>query len=213
MNVQNMIGIIGYGSGNILSVKNAFEKAGADVKVCSHPDEISNVAKLVLPGVGAFEDCIANLKSKGFVGALQEAVLKKHKPILGICLGMQIMAKKSFENGEHTGFGWFDAEVVRLTPQDKLLRIPHVGWNTITCDRKSFLFNGVPEFSDVYFVHSYYMKCNKREDVKATFDYSGEFTAAVRKDNIVGTQFHPEKSQDIGQMVISNFLNWKFEHD
>jgi len=204
-----MIGIIDYGMGNILSVKNAFEKAGAEVKMCVCPDDIYGVSKLVLPGVGAFENCILNLKSRGFIKPLNEVVLKEFRPILGICLGMQVMAKKSFENGEHNGLGWFDAEVVRLTPRDKSLRIPHVGWNTISYKRDSFLFNGVPESFDVYFVHSYYMKCNRREEIEATFDYSGEFTAAVRKNNIVGTQFHPEKSQDIGQIIIKNFLNWE----
>jgi len=206
-----MVGIIDYGMGNILSVKNVFEKAGAEVKVCTGPDDICGVSKLVLPGVGAFEDCMLNLRSRGLIEPLNEMVLKKAVPILGICLGMQVMARKSFENGEHGGLGWFDAEVIRLTPQDRTLRIPHVGWNDISYAKDSFLFNGLPKHPDVYFVHSYYMKCNRIEEIEATFDYSGEFAAAVRKNNIAGMQFHPEKSQDIGQIVIRNFLNWQYE--
>lgn len=205
-----MIGIIDCGMGNILSVKNAFEKAGGEAKICTSPEAMEGADKLVLPGVGAFGDCIAALKSKGFIGALNAAVIRKTVPILGICLGMQVMAKKGFENGEHDGLGWFDADVVRLCPSDKTARIPHVGWNNIEFSRESFLFKGMPDLPDVYFVHSYYMECNKREEVEAVFDYSGEFTAAVRKNNIVGTQFHPEKSQDIGQIIIKNFLNWEF---
>lgn len=206
-----MIGIIDYGMGNILSVKNAFEKAGGQVKICISPEDMKGADKLVLPGVGAFGDCVRALKDKGFIGALNDAVIRKCVPILGICLGMQVMAKKGFENGEHDGLGWFDAQVVRLCPLDKKARIPHVGWNNIEFSRESFLFKGLPFSPDVYFVHSYYMKCELNEDIYATFDYSGDFTAAVRKNNIVGTQFHPEKSQDIGQMIIRNFMNWDFK--
>lgn len=206
-----MIGIIDCGMGNILSVKNAFEKAGGQAKICTSPEDMEGADKLVLPGVGSFGDCVTALKNKGFIVALNEAVIKKSVPILGICLGMQVMARKGFENGEHEGLGWFDAEVERLCPSDKTVRVPHIGWNNIEFSRESFLFKGIPASPDVYFVHSYYMKCSLKEDIDATFDYSGTFTAAVRKNNIVGTQFHPEKSQDIGQIIIRNFLNWDFK--
>ena len=202
------VGIIDYGMGNLLSVKNALEILGAEVSVCTQPQDIYRVDKIVLPGVGAFTDCMSNLHSKGFVEALNENVMKGAKPILGICLGMQVMARKGDENGGCPGLGWFDAEVVRLTPQDSSLRIPHIGWNNIAFNLNSPLFGGLPESPDVYFVHSYYMKCGSADNVDATFDYSGTFTAAVRKNNIMGTQFHPEKSQDIGLKILDNFLRW-----
>ncbi|MBN1824268.1 MAG: imidazole glycerol phosphate synthase subunit HisH [Endomicrobiales bacterium] len=202
------IGIVDYGMGNILSVKNAFEYCGAGVEVCSSPENLKVVEKLVLPGVGAFGDCIKNIKERGFKDALDEEVIKKKTPILGICLGMQVMAKKGYENGENEGLGWFDAEVVRIEPADKKLRIPHVGWNDLDFREDCFLFRGMPEHIDAYFVHSYYMKCVNKSDIAASFDYSGSFTAAVMKGNIIATQFHPEKSQDYGRKMLENFIAW-----
>jgi len=204
-----MVRVIDYGMGNILSVRNALEMVGAEVEVCTDPEEVLEVERIVLPGVGSFGDCITNLKKRGFIEVLNEAVLKMKKPILGICLGMQIMAKKSYEAGEHEGLGWFDAETVRLTLQDSSLRVPHIGWNNINYRKDSFLFKGLPESPDVYFVHSYYMKCNSESDVIAEFEYGGKFTAAVQKENIVATQFHPEKSQDYGLAILQNFIQWQ----
>jgi glutamine amidotransferase len=203
-----VIGIIDYGMGNILSVKNALEMIGAEVKICHNPQDVTDVKKLVLPGVGAFRDCIDNLRRKKFVEVLEDQVIKKGKPILGICLGMQVMAKKSYEGGEYNGLGWFDAEVVRLKPNDSSLRIPHVGWNNIEFKKNNYLFRNIPESPDFYFVHSYFMECKVPDDVIATCDYGGIFTASIQKSNIVATQFHPEKSQDFGLTVLQNFLKW-----
>jgi imidazole glycerol-phosphate synthase subunit HisH len=204
-----MIGIIDYGMGNILSVHNAIEYIGKTTAICSRPEELKNAEKIILPGVGAFGDCMATLAQKGFVDALETEVIKNKKPILGICLGMQVMAKKSYEGGEHEGLGWFNAEVIRLQPDDFKFRIPHIGWHEIDYRNDSPLFSRLPKEPDFYFVHSYYMKCNEQADVDATCDYGGFFTAAVRKDNIFAVQFHPEKSQDYGLKVLENFLNWK----
>jgi imidazole glycerol-phosphate synthase subunit HisH len=204
-----MVGIIDYGMGNILSVYNAIEYIGKDPIICNKPEELKNIEKVILPGVGAFGDCIANLRQKGFVDALETEVIKNKKPILGICLGMQVMAKKSYEGGEHEGLGWFNAEVVRLQPDDFKFRIPHIGWHEIDYRNDSPLFSRLPKEPDFYFVHSYYMKCNEQADVDATCDYGGFFTAAVRKDNVFAVQFHPEKSQEYGLKVLENFLNWK----
>ncbi len=205
-----MVGIIDCGIGNILSVKNAFEAIGADTKICIHPEQLKDYERIVLPGVGAFGDCMAKLQSRGFLAALNNEVVGNTKPILGICLGMQVMAKHGFEGGEKfNGLGWFDADVVRLNPSDKSLRIPHVGWNNINIKQENPLFNRLPQAADFYFVHSYYMVCRDNGDIAAEFEYGGNFTAAVQKRNIFATQFHPEKSQDFGLMILKNFIQWK----
>jgi imidazole glycerol-phosphate synthase subunit HisH len=204
-----MVGIIDYGMGNLLSVYHAVEMAGADVQICREPEELDDAERLILPGVGAFRDCIMNLTQKGFVEALQESVIRKGTPILGICLGMQVMARRSLEGGEFHGLGWYEADVVRLTPDDASLRVPHTGWNDVTYRSGSVLFANLPPMPDFYFVHSYYMACDRPEDIEATCDYGGIFTAAVRKANIFATQFHPEKSQDYGMCVLKNFLKWR----
>ena len=204
-----MIAIVDYGMGNLLSVYNAFDYLGADVKICSHPEEIKHADRIVIPGVGAFKDCIERITNTGFLNALNEEVIDKAKPTLGVCLGMQVMAKKSFEGGEHIGLGWFDAEVVRLTPNDEQLRVPNIGWNTIDYNRDISLFKGLPLNPDFYLVHSFYMKANDQSDIVATYDYTYPVTAAVLKDNIFATQFHPEKSQDYGLQLLDNFIVWK----
>jgi glutamine amidotransferase len=204
-----MIGIVDYGMGNLLSVYNAFDYLAADVIICKNPDDLNDVDKIVIPGVGAFKDCINKLKSENFVEALNEHVIKKGKPTLGICLGMQVMATKSFEGGEYDGLGWFDAEVVKLNPKDQTLRIPNIGWNEIDFKDYISLFNGVPQKADLYLVHSYYMKCTYENDIVASYNYGQIVTAAVMKDNIIATQFHPEKSQDYGLKILENFISWK----
>lgn len=203
-----MIGIVDYGMGNLLSVFNAIEMVGGEARICSNPTEIRQVDRIILPGVGAFRDCMANLTHKGFLEALNDAVLNKGKPILGICLGMQVMARRGFEGGEYTGLCWFDADVVRLQPDDKTFRVPHIGWNEVQFQEGSQLFSNLPNNPDLYFIHSYYMKCNDQNDVEAICDYGGIFTAAVKKKNIFATQFHPEKSQDYGLKILENFLHW-----
>ncbi|NER37090.1 MAG: imidazole glycerol phosphate synthase subunit HisH [Oscillatoria sp. SIO1A7] len=202
-----MIGIVDYGMGNLLSVYNALEMVGADVQLCPEPKQLQTVERIVLPGVGAFRDCMVNLKKKGFVEALEDAVLGKSKPILGICLGMQAMARRSFEGGEYQGLGWIDADVVRLQPNDSL-RVPQIGWNDIIYQLDSPLFSSLPPAPDFYFVHSYYMKCHNEINVDATCDYGGLVTVAIRKGNIFATQFHPEKSQEYGLKILENFLQW-----
>jgi glutamine amidotransferase len=204
-----MIGIIDYGMGNILSVYNALSFLGAHVEIFDTPEGLERAERIVLPGVGAFPDCMANLKQKGFAEALEEAVFENETPILGICLGMQAMAGRSFECGEHEGLGWFEAEVIRLRPNISSLRVPQIGWNEIVYRKKSPLFSGLPEKPDFYFVHSYFMNCKAHGDIDATCDYGGEVTAAVRKNNIFAVQFHPEKSQDYGLKILENFIKWR----
>ena len=201
-----MIGIVDYGMGNLKSVFNAVEYCGGDVELCAFPEELEDKEKIILPGVGAFRDCMENLRNRGFVEVLNRIVLKEKRPILGICLGMQAMARKSFEFGEFEGLGWFEADVVRLSPSDSSLKVPQIGWNNISY-KKHPMFEGLPESPDFYFVHSFYMKCDSENDVAATCDYGMTVTAAVAKDNIFATQFHPEKSQDYGLKMIENFIS------
>jgi glutamine amidotransferase len=204
-----MVGIVDYGMGNLLSVYSAFDYLGADIKVCKHPEELLTVDRIVIPGVGAFKDCINKIVNTGFKEVLDEQVFKKGKPILGICLGMQVMANIGLEGGENKGLGWFDARVVKLSPQDPTLRVPNIGWNDVSFDQDIFLFKGVPKNADFYHVHSYFMDVNNPCDVVATYEYQQRITAAVLKDNIFATQFHPEKSQDHGLKILENFIVWK----
>jgi glutamine amidotransferase len=203
-----MIGIVDYGSGNLRSVTNALAMIGADARLCSTPQQLHGAERIILPGVGAFKSCADNLRSRGFEETLDELVIRQRRPILGICIGMQLMARKSLEGGEHTGMGWFDAEVVRLAPQPERLRVPQIGWNDIEYRDDCPLFFGLPQKPDVYFVHSYWMNCRDKADVGAWCDYGGRVTAAVWRGNIAGTQFHPEKSQDPGLRILENFVHW-----
>jgi glutamine amidotransferase len=204
-----MVGIVDYGMGNLLSVYSAFDYLGAEVKVCKHPEELLTVDRIVIPGVGAFKDCIDKIVFTGFKEVLDEQVLQRGKPILGICLGMQVMAKIGLEGGENKGLGWFDATIVKLSPKYPALRIPNIGWNDVSFDPNIFLFKGVPQNADFYHVHSYFMEVNDPSDLVATYEYRQRVTAAVLKDNIFATQFHPEKSQDHGLKILENFIVWK----
>jgi glutamine amidotransferase len=204
-----MIGIIDYGMGNLLSVKNAIEYLGYDVEIVSEAEELSNYDKLILPGVGAFPDCIKNLIEKGFVEALQNQVIENKKPILGICLGMQVMAKLGFEIIKTDGLNWFHSEVELMKVSDKKYHIPHVGWAE-TFVKDHFIFEGIKSVPEFYFVHSYHMNCKNEEDVIATINHENDFTAAVAKGNIIGCQFHPEKSQELGLIVLKNFIKRNF---
>ncbi|RPH52390.1 MAG: imidazole glycerol phosphate synthase subunit HisH [Desulfobacteraceae bacterium] len=204
-----MIGIIDYGMGNIRSVYHAFEMIAAEVTICNNPADLANAERIVLPGVGAFKDCIRNLRAGGFIDALHQAVFVQGKPILGICLGMQAMARRSFEGGEHQGLGWINGDVVHLQPSDVSLRVPHTGWNDIRFNPECPLFEGLPAAPDFYFVHSFYLKCDDDTDIVATCDYGKPLTAAICRGNIFATQFHPEKSQDYGMKLLENFINWK----
>jgi len=204
-----MVGIVDYGLGNLLSVYSAFDYLGADVTICRNSIEISEVDRIVIPGVGAFRDCISKLENGGFITALNHEVLTNKKPVLGICLGMQVMAKRSYEFGTFEGLGWFDAEVIRIDSVEPSLRLPNIGWEEVKVKRDQNLFGRIKKLADFYFVHSYFMKCNNSDDVVATYTHGAtEITAAVQKDNIFATQFHPEKSQDYGLQLLDNFLAW-----
>lgn len=203
------LGIIDYGMGNLRSVYSALELLGVNPIICQEAADLSHVDKIILPGVGAIGNCIHNLKNRGFVEVLNYQVIEQGKPILGICLGMQVMAKYSYEGGEYECLGWFDAEVVRLEPSDLNLRVPHVGWNNINYSSKSILFANLPPSPDVYFVHSYHMQCNAPQDAIASCEYGGDVTVAIQKRNIAAVQFHPEKSQDHGLTILENFLRWQ----
>jgi imidazole glycerol-phosphate synthase subunit HisH len=213
--------LIDTGVNNLLSICNALEMAGADLHICRTPEELAAVAdqntptRLVLPGVGAYRDCIGGLRDGGFIPTLTSLVMKKKLPILGICVGMQMMAKRSLEGGEYEGLGWFDADVVRLAPADDSLRVPQIGWNNTnprqTPHGISPLFKGIPPEADLYYVHSYHLQFADPADpaIAATCDYAMQVTSSVWRDNIVATQFHPEKSQDFGLQVLENFLRWQ----
>ena len=201
-----MIGIIDYGLGNLTSVAGAVEKVGFKPVVSSDARVLSDCEKLILPGVGAFGDGMRNLRDRGLVEPLTRMTTKAGKPILGICLGFQLLARKSQEFGEHQGLGWIDAEVVPLDPADAKLRVPHVGWNELYQTRESVLFDDVPDEGLFYYVHSFKLRPAGSDVVIGECDYGGRFAAAVQKGSIFGTQFHPEKSQQHGLTLLKNFL-------
>lgn len=205
--------IIDYGSGNLRSVAKAMEHAAngaVTVKISAEPDDIHNASHIVLPGVGAFGDCARGLQTvNGLKEALAEAVLVNKKPFLGICVGMQLLAEKGYEHGEHDGLGWINGEVVALTPADTALKIPHMGWNDLNIHNSSHpVLQGITTGMHAYFVHSFHFKCSQKNDVLATTEYGGDVVAIAGKDNIIATQFHPEKSQETGLLLLKNFLTW-----
>ena len=204
-----MIGIIDYGMGNLMSVKNALDYIGEDCKLCNVPEELKDVDKIILPGVGAFPDCIHNLKNSGLFDALNFHVLGRKTPILGICLGMQVMAKFGYEMGITEGLGWFDAEVIPITSVNPKDKIPNIGWENIEFNSESILLNNFQSSPDFYFVHSFYMSCKSDSDLDSWY-YMGKqkITASIQKDHIFGTQFHPEKSSDFGRQVLINFIDF-----
>ncbi len=196
-----MVGIIHYNMGNVTSVKNAFEFLNIPVTLITTPAELAKVSHVVLPGVGAFTEGMENLRQLGFIGALQETVVEKQKPFLGICLGMQLLATVGEEGGETAGLNFISGRVKRLP--DLGQRIPHVGWNTVEVVRKNKL---ITEKIDVYFVHSFYFDVADQEAVVGECDYGIKFPAIVNKNNIYGTQFHPEKSHQAGLAILKNFV-------
>ena len=209
------IAIIDYGSGNLRSAAKAFERAGrdaglvADVLVTSDPNALRAADRIVLPGVGAFGDCRAGLDAiPGMVEALEEAVRKDAKPFFGICVGMQLMAERGLEHGIHEGLGWLKGDVVKIEPSDLSLKIPHMGWNELEVVNGHPLLENMPA-THAYFVHSYALAVSDPAVLAARTDYGGPVTAMVARDNMVGTQFHPEKSQALGLALIGNFLKWR----
>jgi glutamine amidotransferase len=211
--------IIDYGSGNLHSAQKAFERAAREhgqteaVTVTSDPDAIRRAERIVLPGVGAFADCRAGLKAlAGLDAAMREAVIDRGRPFLGICVGMQLMATRGLEHGECAGLDWIGGDVVAIDPGDPTLKIPHMGWNTLDLARPHPLFEGVATGEKglhAYFVHSFHFVPADPAHVLARTDYGAPLTAAVARDNLVGVQFHPEKSQRLGLALIANYLRWR----
>ena len=204
-----MIVIIDYGLGNLFSVYNAFKLLGIKAVISSKPDDIKSAERLVLPGVGAFGDGIANLKRLGLDRILTTEVIDKKKPFLGICLGLQLLADRGFEYGEHQGLGWIRGEVRKLDVEKSGLKLPHIGWNSIKMIRPSSLLDNIQDGADFYFLNSYHLVCENSEDLVAVVPYGEDVTAIIQRQNIFGAQFHPEKSQSNGLKLLENFINWK----
>jgi len=204
-----MIVIVDYGLGNIGSIVNMFKKAGVAATISSDPAVIEKADKLILPGVGAFDAGMKNLETRGLIPLLNFRVLEQQTPILGVCLGMQLLCKWS-EEGQLPGLGWLDAEVVRFKFDSNSgdLKIPHMGWNTLTAHTPHPLFADLEAENRFYFVHSYHVVCADQSNVLAQTNYGFDFTAAVVKDNIMGVQFHPEKSHKFGMRLLKNFADW-----
>ena len=207
------VAIVDYGINNVRSVRNAVQYCGFDPIVTHDADLIADASHVILPGVGAFGDAMNNIRVRGIDEILDRQVREKGKPFLAVCLGMQLLAKSSEEHADdgvlHQGLGWFDAEVVRLIPNDPGLKIPHMGWNMVVKEREHPILANIRESNlAFYFVHSFAMQCNQPGDVVGFAQYGQQVTAIISKDNIAATQFHPEKSQDSGIELVSNFLRW-----
>ncbi len=205
---SDILSVINYGVGNIASVINMSKHVGGKIEVISNPAELVNAKKLLLPGIGHFDNGMECLRKNGWIDALNHAVLKNNTPILGICLGMQLMCNLS-EEGESEGLGWIDADVKRFSfNQDaSSLKIPHMGWNQVNIARENRLILDESRNHRFYFVHSYYVKCNNEEDIILKANYGFEFAAGFSRQNIYGVQFHPEKSHKFGKQLIKNFLD------
>ena len=210
------VAIVDYGSGNLHSAHKALERAaresgvGAQVRVTADADWTLAADRIVLPGVGAFADCRRGLDAtSGMVEALEEAVRRRGRPFLGICVGMQLLATRGLEHETTPGLGWIAGDVAAIRPTDATLKIPHMGWNTLQLRRPHALLEGVAPGLHAYFVHSFQLYPADRADVVAETDYAGPITALVARDNVAGTQFHPEKSQTLGLALLANFLKWR----
>jgi len=213
------VAIIDYGSGNLHSAAKAFERAAREqetklaIKVTARPEDVTDAERVVLPGVGAFADCKRGLEAvPGMIEALDEAVQQRGKPFLGICVGLQLMAERGLEHGITPGLGWIKGEVRAIEPADPELKIPHMGWNTLRLAREHKLLEAIPTGESglhAYFVHSFHFVPEDNDALVASTDYGGPVTAFVARDNMAGTQFHPEKSQKLGLALIANFLSWK----
>jgi len=213
------VAIIDYGSGNLRSAVKAFERAARDnsiaanIELTADAQRILSADRIVLPGVGAYADCRRGLDAvPGMVEALEEVVLKKARPFLGICVGMQLMSQRGLEKQTTQGLGWIAGDVREMRPSDPALKVPQIGWNRIHVKHPHPVFDGIPTGDNglhAYFVHSYMFDASNTGDVLAVTDYGGIVTAAIGRDNMVGTQFHPEKSQTLGLSLLANFLKWK----
>jgi imidazole glycerol-phosphate synthase subunit HisH len=210
------VALIDYGSGNLRSAEKALARATAEagsghaIVVTADPNQAAAAERIVLPGVGAFADCMRGVSSiPGMVEALEDSVLKRGAPFLGICVGMQLLAEVGREHGDRKGLGWIPGEVVRLEPAEPALKVPHMGWNSLSILQPHVLLAGMTDGADVYFVHSYYLRPKNPAHILATTDYAGSIPAIIGRDNIAGTQFHPEKSQAEGLAFLQRFLKWR----
>lgn len=211
------IAVVDCGSGNLRSVVRSLERAAsecgveAEVEITRSSKTISTADRLVMPGQGAFARCMAGVTGiPGLADSLSEAVVTRKRPFLGICVGMQLMASRSTEHGHHEGLNWIPGLVDTIAPTDPALKIPHMGWNSLSIQNTDHpVLKNVPAGSHVYFVHSYHVICDAKHDCFATTDYSGQVTAIIGKDNVIGTQFHPEKSQSVGLALLRGFLEWR----
>jgi imidazole glycerol-phosphate synthase subunit HisH len=199
--------IVDYGMGNLRSIANKLNRLGYSSLISSSQDDIAKATKLIIPGVGAFGTAMDNLKNMHLIPVIEARVIDENIPVLGICLGMQLMTRWSAE-GNVNGFGWLDAVTLSLKERQSSAIVPHMGWNTISTRRDSSLTRDIPDNSEFYFVHSYYVTCNDPADVVAVTDHGGEFVSIVQKGNIFGTQFHPEKSHSYGITVLKNFMEY-----
>ena len=207
---MSVLAVIDYGAGNLRSVMNALEFIGGKPFLAEKSSDLKKCRAIILPGVGAFGEAISGLSKPGFIDALNEEVLAKNKPYLGICLGMHFLARESHEYGVHKGFGWIDGVVRKITPSASSFRVPHVGWNDIKIKKKGTLFSSIKDPNPFfYFVHSYHFVADKENSsVVTSFCMHGEkITASVQKDNIFGVQFHPEKSQSNGLKILKAFTD------
>lgn len=203
---KKMLVIVDYGAGNLRSVYNAFKYLGQDVIISNKKEDLEKADYIILPGVGSFAEGMKNLRKLNLIEVLNKEVIQKKKPFLGICLGIQLIAKDGTEDGFNQGLGWIDANVRKL---DTKLRLPHIGWNDVKFQKDSSFLRNVPEGTSFYFVHSYSINCNDKNDILMISDYGKEFVAAIQKGNIIATQFHPEKSHKYGLQLLKNFLEIK----
>ncbi|HKQ44611.1 MAG TPA: imidazole glycerol phosphate synthase subunit HisH [Rhizomicrobium sp.] len=219
---MSSVALIDYGSGNLASAAKALARAAStvsggksDIVTTADPEAVLEAERVVLPGVGAFADCMKGLSGvPGMIEALREKVLKEGAPFLGICVGMQLMATVGVEFGRHAGLGWIAGEVVKITPSSSIeggpaLKIPHMGWNELKIEQRHAVLDGIAPGAHAYFVHSFQLKPVLPDDLIATCDYGGPLTAIIGNENMVGTQFHPEKSQETGLKLLENFLRWR----
>lgn len=204
--MKNKVIIIDYKMGNLYSVYEKLNIFSNNTKISDNFREISNAEKVILPGVGHFGKAIQNLQELNLIECLNELTLIKKIPVLGICLGMQIMTKFS-EEGNVSGLGWFDAEVIKFKHKNNIYKNPHIGWSNLIIKKKSLLFQDLPEQHEFYFVHSYHVITNVKSIISAETEYEYKFVSAIEKENIFGVQFHPEKSHEYGELIFKNFLN------
>ena len=202
------VAVIAYGMGNLGSVRRSLENLGADVIVAEHPIQLLDVNRIILPGVGSFGEGMKKLSTKGWIESLQKQVIEEGKPLLGICLGMQMLSSSSEENGLNEGLNFISGKVLRLDKLGCRLRIPHVGWNEVNHQESTPLFKNIPQSIDFYFVHSYALIADDTSNVIATSNYDISITSSVSKNHIFGTQFHPEKSSKAGQQILKNFIEF-----